>query len=159
VKPWHLLFDIVFKGLSSVTVWIKLPNLPLEYWIDKGFRAIGNTLGSFIAENSSYKSFLDRVMAQIFVELDPSEGLYESIKLVVGNQNYVQLLDYLNLPFWCVRFHCVVHVVVDCDKGPIKKIPKVDWVEPSRFNKVEKGRALARDVGLGGGSSPSSNTG
>jgi len=46
-------------------------------------------LGSFIEEDTSFKSSASRVVAHILVELDPSEGLYESIKLVVCESSYV----------------------------------------------------------------------
>jgi hypothetical protein len=55
------------------------------------------------------------------VELDHSKGMRESIKLVIGERTYVDILDYINVPFHCVRFHSVGHVIPDCVKGSIKK--------------------------------------
>jgi hypothetical protein len=48
-NPWHPLFNAQGEALSSMPMWINLPNLPLEFWSDSGFRAIGDVLGNFIA--------------------------------------------------------------------------------------------------------------
>jgi hypothetical protein len=48
-KPWNPLFDSCEEALTSFPTWIKLSNLPLEYWIDLGLKVIGDTLGIFIA--------------------------------------------------------------------------------------------------------------
>jgi hypothetical protein len=55
-KPWHLLFDAKEEGLSSFPVWIKLSNLPIEFWSDEGFQAIGEALGNFITVDKRYLS-------------------------------------------------------------------------------------------------------
>lgn len=55
------------------------------------------------------------------MELDHSKEMHEAIKLVVGEQTYVDIVDYINVPFHCVRFHSVGHVIPKCDKGSIKK--------------------------------------
>jgi hypothetical protein len=88
-------------------------------------------LGTFIVVDTRFKTSASRAVAQILVELDPSEGLYESMKLIVGDRTYVQLLDYLNVPFWCVRCHRVGHVVNDCDKNVYQEGLEV----PPRFFK------------------------
>jgi hypothetical protein len=88
-KFGHPLFDANIEGFKSVPAWIKKSNLSLDYWSDEGLQAIGNVLGNFIVEDISFKSSSSHAMAQILVELDPSNGLYESIKLVAGKCSYV----------------------------------------------------------------------
>jgi hypothetical protein len=78
-KPWHPLFDAREEVLSSMATWIKLPNLPLEFWSDSNLKAIGEVLGTFITFDTNYKSCNFRLVAQILVVLDPRQGLYESM--------------------------------------------------------------------------------
>jgi hypothetical protein len=56
------------------------------------------------------------------VDLDISKGLFESIDLVLEGKRYVQLLDYVNIPFRCSKCHLYGHVMKDCSKPFFKKI-------------------------------------
>jgi hypothetical protein len=94
--------------------WIKLPKCTLEFWNENTFWANGEVLGKFTAVDDSYKSCGFRSIAQILVELDPRNGLYESMDLQYGDKKLTQILDYVNMPFCCVRCHIVGHVVKDC---------------------------------------------
>jgi hypothetical protein len=37
------------------------------------------------------------------------------MKLTFDGRSYTHVLDYLSVPFYCMRFHKVGHVLVDCD--------------------------------------------
>jgi hypothetical protein len=99
----------------SLPTWIKLSNLPLESWSNATLRAIGDTLWKFIAPDDKYKSWCFRSMAQILVDLDPCQGLFETISLVMRDRTYTQVLDYVNIPFECTRCHKVGHFFSDCE--------------------------------------------
>jgi hypothetical protein len=114
-KPWHSLFDTSEEVLSNIPTWIKLPNLPLDFWMDSDLKAIGKVLGTFITFDTSYKSCKFHSVAQILVALDLRQGLYESMELVIGDKSYTQTLDYLNVPFCCSRCHKVGRLLVDCE--------------------------------------------
>jgi hypothetical protein len=43
------------------------------------------------------------------VEMDLKDGLVKDIEIEVGSMNYVQMLDYIGIPFQCSR----------CQKGEI----------------------------------------
>lgn len=60
-------------------------------------------------------------MAQILVELESRQGLFESAELVVGSRSFTQVLDSLNVLFHCSRCHHVGHIMVDCDRKFSKK--------------------------------------
>jgi hypothetical protein len=117
LKSWHTLFDAREESLSSLPIWIKLPNLPKEFWSDKGFRAIGEVLGNYIIVDKRYKSSNYCWVAQILVDVDPRNGLYESMDIVLGDKTYTQQLDYLHLPFRCARCHHVGHMHAECELG------------------------------------------
>jgi hypothetical protein len=116
------LFDAREEILSSVPTWIKLPNSPLEFWLDSSLKAIGEVLGKFIVVDDNYKTSNMRLMAQILVDLDPHQGLFVSMELVMGDCNYTQHLDYVNIPFQCSKCHQVGHAMVDCDRSFQNKI-------------------------------------
>lgn len=115
VKPSHPLFDAKEEAVISLPTWIKLSNLPLESWSDAALRAIRDALWKFIAPDDRYKSWCFRSMAQILVDLDPCQGLFETISLVMRDRTYTQVLDYVNIPFECTRCHKVGHFFSDCE--------------------------------------------
>eukprot|EP01018_Ginkgo_biloba_P032610 Gb_14068 [translate_table: standard] len=106
------------KILKGTPVWVKLPGLRMELWLDRSFWAIGDTLGKFILSDDSYKDSTTRsvAVAKILVEINVSQGLFESMELVAGGKSYTQVLDYVNFPFRCVRCHQYGHVLKDCGK-------------------------------------------
>jgi hypothetical protein len=66
-KPRHPLFDAKEEALTNISTWIKISNLPLEFWSYFGLKEIGDALGTFIASDISYKSCNYRSVAQILV--------------------------------------------------------------------------------------------
>jgi hypothetical protein len=74
-------------------------NLPIEFWSHKGLRAIDEVLGNIITIDKRYKSSNYRSIAQILVDFDSRNGLYESMDIILGETIYMQQLDYLHFPF------------------------------------------------------------
>jgi hypothetical protein len=70
IKPWHPLFDAREEFEASTPVWVKLPNLPIEFWSDSRLKVIGDALGNFITVDDSYKYSSSCLVAHILVEID-----------------------------------------------------------------------------------------
>lgn len=83
--------------------------------MDVGLKDMGDSLGTFTALDESYKLSNARSVAHILVDLDVRQGLFESINIVMGDMSYVQILDYVNIPFRCSWCRRVGHILVDCD--------------------------------------------
>jgi hypothetical protein len=47
-KFLHPVFDAKEEVLTNFPTWVKLLNLPLEFWTNEGLRAIGEVLGFFM---------------------------------------------------------------------------------------------------------------
>jgi hypothetical protein len=107
------LFNAREEFEDSTPMWVKFPILPIELWHDSGLKEIGDALGNFITADNSHKYISSRSMARILVDIDIQQGLFESIKLMEGDQSYTQILDYLNIPFKCVHCHNYGHIVED----------------------------------------------
>jgi hypothetical protein len=93
------LFDPKDVGLDFNPVWIKLPNLPLEWWSPKGLKAIGDQLKGTRAIDEGYKTNNKHIMARVLVNLKIKDGLLYSMDLVCGTHKLSQTLDYVNIPF------------------------------------------------------------
>ncbi|GLJ49268.1 hypothetical protein SUGI_1040970 [Cryptomeria japonica] len=60
LQPWQPNFDLVPLAMYKEPIWIRLYNLPMEYWVDSSLECIGRSLGTLLAvdeeiiENDSY---------------------------------------------------------------------------------------------------------
>lgn len=79
-------FDPAVDVPKSVSIWVRLPNLPVHCWNWDSLKHIGNALGKFI-DRAKSKDQYD--CARICVEVDLEEGLSEAIKIKVGNWMHV----------------------------------------------------------------------
>jgi hypothetical protein len=88
-----------------VPVWIKLYSLLLDYWLPTTFEAIGNNLGKFVKEldatlKGNYTSF-----ARIYIDMDVLGALPEEICLEFRDEEWIQNIDYEQIPFRCRKCH------------------------------------------------------
>ena len=84
LTPWFPDFDPATAVITKTPVWIRLPNLPAHLWHFAVYKAIGNTLGSFIMgdywrENKGLYTY-----ARICAELDLSKGIPYQINLKIN---------------------------------------------------------------------------
>ena len=81
LRPWRERFNLEMEDMTLGLVWIRLFSLPDEYWDPETLKDIGNTLGEFIkvAEQTRVQQYTS--FARIYVYLDLSKELTESIFL------------------------------------------------------------------------------
>ena len=99
LKPWIPLFDASKKCLGKILVWVRLPTLPFHLWSFDYFKKNGNFLGDFLDVDMTFEETKQRKIVRILVNLNIKEGLGEDLDLNWGRYNYVQKLDYENIPF------------------------------------------------------------
>ena len=56
-------------------------------------------------------------MARILVSLNPNEGLADAMTMKYRDLEFLQMLDYENLPFRCNICHKYGHLVKECTLG------------------------------------------
>lgn len=105
LTPWFPGFDPATVVITRTPVWIRLPNLPTHLWHTVVYRAIGNTLGSFIRGDFWRETKGLYTYARICVELDLSKGLPDQIILKMNDFVWTQNLDYENTAFRCRHCH------------------------------------------------------
>jgi hypothetical protein len=114
--------------LSVVSVWIRLPHLPLHCWNPNSLRNIGNSLGKYIDSIEPKANMF--ACARICVEVDLEKGLPEAILLKLDNWKQVQKLDYEQLPFKCKVYHEYVILL----KIARRRLPKPLLLRPLSNN-------------------------
>ena len=79
-------FDLTQDVPSAVSVWVRLPHLPLHCWNQESLVAIGNTLGKFIDVAKRRDQYS---CALIYVEVDIEVGLPKAIKIIVVDWSHI----------------------------------------------------------------------
>ncbi|GLJ14860.1 hypothetical protein SUGI_0241750 [Cryptomeria japonica] len=83
VKPWHPDFNPFSETFNKISVWIRLPYLPLHLWANSLFEEVGNSLRDFQMMDDDSYNFLHSTFSRILVELDVSKGL--PTKIVISS--------------------------------------------------------------------------
>ena len=84
LKLWTPTFDASYERVDKVSIWVRLPGLPRQYWSEDHFICIGNILGTILEVDLSFKVTKLRRVARILVNINVRKGLYEEIHLSWG---------------------------------------------------------------------------
>ena len=67
LKMWHLFFESRDEVMSRTPIWVKFPRLVLEFYMKAGLRAIGDTLGKFVAIDECCQDSSSMLVVRILV--------------------------------------------------------------------------------------------
>ena len=146
LKRWSPLFDPRVERYDLLPIWVKLPNLPFEFWSVEFFKLIGNTLGTYLETDLSFLDMGVCCLGKVLVLLDLRNGLAADILIKKGGSEFYQPVDYLGIPFRCNRCHAHSHLIPDCTlpfskSGKSASVPKSKsflWVKNPEVLSVEK---------------------
>ena len=131
--PWHLAgrpfilrawkpgMDMLNIQLSSIPIWVRFYNIPLEYWTSTCLGHIASTIGiplhlDPLTENKSKLSF-----ARIFIEVGVDCEFPKSVLLDRGNGSYSTIrIEYPWAPQCCSKCNLFGHNLANCQA---KKMP------------------------------------
>jgi hypothetical protein len=125
-------------SLSSIHVWIKLHNLPTEYWNATCLSNIASGVGNpicvdFVTEEQRRLGF-----ARVLVEVDVASDFPKEIDLIGLNEEVIKIgVEYPWLPIKCNKCSIFGHATHTCPKTK-----KAIWVprkkEPTKQEVVKK---------------------
>jgi hypothetical protein len=125
LTPWFSDFDPSTAVITKIPIWVRLPNLPAHLWHISVFLAIADTLGRYLAVDSSWKENGLYTYGRFCAEIDISKGLPDQINLKYGDFHWTQTLDYENTAFRCRHCHQTGHLQSSCPQHlDKKKTPK-----------------------------------
>jgi len=114
LRTWKERFNPDTENMTIAPVWLRLYSLPTEFWKEEILKDIGNTLGDFVKISEQTKQAKFVSYARLCVYLDISQDLPEAIELTHDDEDWVQAIDYEQLPFRCRRCHEHGHLFRDC---------------------------------------------
>ena len=86
MQHWSPTFNPSTISISTVLVWVRLPNLSLHLLNDPSIHVIGNAIGQFHSIYHNTTNFFKTTYAHIYVQMDLSSRLPAKINIV--NQDY-----------------------------------------------------------------------
>ncbi|KAG5222082.1 MILDEW RESISTANCE LOCUS [Salix suchowensis] len=139
LKSMPEFFDFSTADMSTVPVWIKLPNLPLQCWSPVCLSKIGSVLGKPVQCDVLTSSMSRLSFARILVEIDLLADLKHSVKLALPNGTSVnQKIVYETLPRYCKHCRVIGHNTSLCPHSLDKKVASAP-ITAKVVEAVEKG--------------------
>ena len=126
MQHWSLAFNPSTNSISTVPVWVRLPNLSLHLWNDPSLRTIRNAIGQFHNIFLNTPKLFRTAYARICVQMDLSKGLPAELKIVNQDYSWTQVLDCENVSFRCRSCYDIGHQE--------KEFPKIS--QPYRHRKA-----------------------
>lgn len=110
-------FDFNSAEMSTVPVWIKLPNLPLRCWSSTCLSKIVSVVGNPIQSDMLTSSMARLSYACVLVEIDLRKKLREYVAICLPNGAMIdQQIVYETLPKFCSYCKVLGHMVETCSK-------------------------------------------
>ena len=109
--------------LTSLPIWVKFYNIPLEYWTNTCLGYIASVVGKPLHMDSltEYRTRLS--FARICIEVDLSSKFPKTARLNLGNGKYTTIkIEYPWVPHNCSHCQVFGHKISQC---PISKAPPV----------------------------------
>ncbi|XP_062114111.1 uncharacterized protein LOC133825142 [Humulus lupulus] len=114
LRPWTADIES-FKSIKSVPVWIRLPDLGLQYWGVNCLSSLFSTIGKTIMIDKITKDRSMIKFACILVEMEIADNLLKFISYFnKKGQIMEQIIDYEWLPTKCSNGKKLGHSVTSC---------------------------------------------
>lgn len=122
VTKWKPNFRPSLAKITSTLVWLRLPEVPLEYFTKKTLNRIGNAFGRLVKVDNTATAATIGKYVRICVELDLSKPLLPSVH-IVGVQTAVEYEGLHQICFQCEQYG---HITKDCSQHSMKSSGSVD---------------------------------
>ncbi|KAK1303554.1 hypothetical protein QJS10_CPB11g01546 [Acorus calamus] len=139
LKRWSPDIRMEQERLSSIPIWVRLPNLPLHLWNVDCLSRIGSLIGSPLFMDSATLRCTKTSFARLCIEVEASTVLPDevSVEIAPGLKEKFKV-DYDWRPSACIHCQTFGHNEVRCCKKPLPASEKETHVLPS----VDKGKDI-----------------
>ena len=126
LKPWESFFKPSTASVSSITVWVKLHELPIELYETDALKQIGESLGRVLRIDANTAMEARGKYARLCIQIDVNKSLIDTI--LIGR--FEQPVTYKGIHKLCFTCGRVGHKVKACPymirRGNDKATPAED---------------------------------
>jgi hypothetical protein len=131
LRKWTLGMQLLKISLSTVPVWIKLHNLPIEFWNSTCLSYVASGVGKPLCADSVTEEQLRIGFARVLDEVNVDSEFPKDIEVVGANGERVVVgVEYPWLPVKCKKCKSFGHLTFSCTK-----VEKQVWV-PRRHEPI-----------------------
>lgn len=109
-----------FNPKTHVESWIRLYELPQEYWRPKILLENANGIGTPIALDETTGNRFFGHYARVLIDVNLTAHLPSEIMVERENFAFYVVVNYEKLPLFCSYFHSIGHEVGNCKKKSIQ---------------------------------------
>ena len=123
---WVKDFNLHTKHQTHAQVWIRLWELPQEYWMERTLYEIAGAVGTLLLIDHVTKNCLFGHYARILVDLDLSKDIFYEEMVEREGFAFPVVIEYERLPEFCTHCKSIGHHVTSCR-----------WLHPWKTDKNE----------------------
>lgn len=111
---WTKDFNMHKQRNTHAQVWIRLLELPQEYWMDRTLRGIASAVGTPLLIDNATSNHIYGHYARILVDIDFSKKLFHEITVEREGYAFIVEVAYEWLPYFCTHCQTIGHDVLAC---------------------------------------------
>ncbi|XP_075670361.1 uncharacterized protein LOC142640156 [Castanea sativa] len=110
IRPWELNFKPYTASVTSIAMWIRLNELPIEYYETQKLEQIGSTIGTVLKIDTHTAVEARGRYARLCVQLDVNKPFITSIQI----SEFEQFVNYEGIQRLCFSCGCLGHRKESC---------------------------------------------
>ena len=114
MRYWEECYNPDKEKFLVTPIWVRLFELPMDFWDPEILGGIENTIGSFVKIAETTKKGRYTSYARICVYMNISDSNPDTVELEYHEEVWQQTLDYEHIPFRCRRCHEYGHMFKEC---------------------------------------------
>lgn len=122
IREWTPGFDPFKLKLTTAPVWVRIYNLPYEFWHPDLITGIGRAIGNPIKIDGKTASGVFGHFARILVDVDFQNPLQEFVMIDRGEKSFFVEFFYENIPTFCGACKQLGHETSKCRKVPPNQV-------------------------------------
>ncbi|KAK3204592.1 hypothetical protein Dsin_018638 [Dipteronia sinensis] len=87
LKKWYPRLMLTKETYSKISIWVKLFNIPHEYWNEEGLSHFASAVGKPLYADSLTESMKRISYARVCIEIDATCELVDSFDLFMGDDS------------------------------------------------------------------------
>lgn len=118
VQPWSPSFTTKKSRILNISIWVRLPGLPFNYYHKNIIRAMGSLLSNVLKIDYNTNLGVRGQFAHMGVEIDVSKPMIPGFML----DDRYQRIEYEGLPAICFQCGIIGHLARRCTKSVAPKL-------------------------------------
>jgi hypothetical protein len=114
LSQWTKDFKYQTQKQTHVSLWIRLVELPQEYWRERTLKEIASAVGTPIDIDGPTRNRTFGHYARILVDIDLSKKLYDEILVEREDFAFKVEVQYERMPLFCQHCHSIGHNISSC---------------------------------------------